>query len=80
MTKLLLLLPLIISCAHQKMSPSESEDIVSLNTALFQARSSYLLGCTEARVELKKDAFDHCSHKAEKHLQDLKSIMQQGLD
>lgn len=74
----LLGLILLTSCAHKNL---ENKDWVSVDTALFQARSSYLLGCTEARVELKgKDAFNHCSHKAQKHLDDLKSIMNQKLE
>ncbi|HLW56695.1 MAG TPA: hypothetical protein VKY27_04875, partial [Bacteriovoracaceae bacterium] len=64
MYKILLLLPILISCAHRPTTSTEREDLVSLETALFQARSSYLLGCTEARVELKeKDAFNYCSDR-----------------
>lgn len=69
-------LSIFLSCAH---SP-KSDNLVSVDTALLQARSSYLLGCTEARVELKgKDAFVHCSNKAQKHLEDLENIMNQDL-
>jgi len=76
MFKILILLSLI-SCAHQ--SP-KNKDFVTVDTALFQARSSYLLGCTEARIELnEKGAFEHCSHKAQKHLEDLEGIMNRNL-
>lgn len=77
MYKHLGLLLLLISCAHK----NQNDNLVSVDTALFQARSSYLLGCTEARVELKgSDAFNHCSRKAQKHQDDLKSIMDQKLE
>lgn len=78
MYKALLLLPILISCAHRPYSSPVEEDLVSVETSLFQARSSYLLGCTEARVELKEqDAFNYCSGKADKHLEDLKHIIEQ---
>ncbi|MFA5583382.1 MAG: hypothetical protein WDA09_04130 [Bacteriovoracaceae bacterium] len=68
---------LLISCAHQG---TRKKNFVTVDTALFQARSSYLLGCTEALVEQnKKGAFEHCSHKAQKHLEDLEGIMNQEL-
>ena len=74
MFKVLIFLFIFTSCAHQ----SPDKDFVTVETALFQARSSYLLGCTEARVEQEKEnAFEHCSHKAQKHLEVLKSIMSQ---
>lgn len=75
MYRFLLLIVFLFSCAHHRV---EKENFVTVDTALFQARSSYLLGCTEARVEMKaQDAFGHCSHKADKHLEDLKEIMGQ---
>lgn len=78
MHKLLLIILFLFSCAHHR---TERDDLVTVQTALFQARSSYLLGCTEARVELKvKDAFNHCSDKAQKHLENLKEIMEQKLE
>lgn len=80
MIKFLVLIPFLFSCAHHHKKHSDG-GLVTVETALFQARSSYLLGCTQARVELKQqDAFNHCSSKADKHLEDLKGIMEQKLE
>lgn len=80
-TRPILILALLFSCAHSPPQVENDDDLVSVDAALFQARSSYLLGCTEARVALKaKNAFEHCSYKAQKHLLELKSIMEQKLE
>jgi hypothetical protein len=84
MRKYLMML-LLVSCAQtppKKAATPATEtpdDLVTVRTALVQARSSYLLGCVIAHKELnpKKNSYVHCMHKAQIHHQDLQNIMTQ---
>lgn len=82
--KTLIILLLLAACAGAPpKSPGPipenvSEDLVTVQTALDQARSSYLLGCVMAYKEMKVDrsSFSHCVEKARAHREELLIFMQ----
>jgi hypothetical protein len=74
--KYLILIPMLVSCAHYKQTPRKEEDLVTVQTALMQAQASYLKGCVDAMKELKIPvAFHGCRDKSIIHRQELNSIM-----
>jgi hypothetical protein len=86
--RLALVLPifLLASCAQlrKRESPESVEspvadDLVTVNTALAQARSSYLLGCVIAHKEMRpqETSFNHCLEKARLHHEELMKLMEQ---
>lgn len=79
MNKLIILI-LLVSCAHQKKPGKVDEDLVTLNTALMQAQASYLKGCVDALKEIGVPlAFTGCRDKSILHRRELDSIMDQEL-
>lgn len=78
MNKLIVLF-LIVSCAHKKPERIE-DDLVTVNTALMQAQASYLKGCVDALKEIGVPlAFTGCRDKSILHRRELDSIMDQEL-
>lgn len=76
--KYLPLLILLLSCAHRPQ-PKE-KDLVTLETALWQAQASYLKGCVDALKDLKIPAvFEGCRDKSILHRRELDSIMDQDI-
>ena len=78
----LLLLLLLVSCAHKKpqavQCPEPDDDRVSVNAALNQAQMSYLKGCVDSfRFLRMAPSFEHCVEKAKAHRLDIQSIMDQ---
>lgn len=68
-----------LSCAHKKTALPE-DDLVTVKTALDQAQMSYLRGCVESFVEMKKSpSFPHCVKRAQAHRAELDEIMSKDL-
>jgi hypothetical protein len=79
MKAIILFCLILSSCAHMKKE-SETEDLVSLNTALDQAQASYLKGCVDALHDIKVPmAFEGCRDKSLIHRRELDQIMEQDL-
>lgn len=79
MMKYLPLMILLFSCAHRPV-PQEKDDMVTLETALWQAQASYLKGCVDALKDLKiTAAFRGCRDKSILHRRELDSIMEQDI-
>lgn len=74
--KFILVIIIFQGCAHHE---PRSEDLVSLGSALNQAKASYLKGCVQGMNEIGlPDAFLNCRIKSEDHLKELNEIMNQG--
>ena len=78
--KTIILFSLILSsCAHVSHE-AESEDLVSLTSALDQAQAPYLKGCVDAFHQIKVPmAFEGCRDKSLIHRRELDQIMNQDL-
>lgn len=77
--KILLFLALLsYGCSQVKPKPPIDEDDVSLEAALNQAQSSYLLGCVEASKTSKiSPAFPVCRDRARNHRREIEEIIKQ---
>ena len=65
-------------CSQVKPKPIENDDEVSINAALNQAQSSYLLGCVEASKTSKlSPAFPVCRDRALNHRLQIEEIIRQ---
>jgi hypothetical protein len=79
MLKLLgFILSLMLYSCSQVSPRQNTSDLVSVDAALNQARSSYLKGCVDAYHEVKiPKPFSDCLNKARVHQQQLLEIMDQ---
>jgi hypothetical protein len=76
--QLFTLLILLYSCGQLPVQSDKSDDTVSLQTAIDQARSSYLRGCVDAYYRLKiPRPFGQCLDMAKAHERELWEIMNQ---
>lgn len=76
----LLLFVLLYGCSQLSPKPQSTleEGEVTVDTALDQARASYLKGCVDAFHELKiAPAFGQCMDKAILHREEIQGIMDQ---
>lgn len=74
--KYLILLSLLISCAHKP--PKDEDNLVSVDTALMQAQASYLKGCVDALKALNvEQAFPGCRDKSVLHRQQIENFMKE---
>jgi hypothetical protein len=76
----LLFLSLFCSCATQTpLSEQLKRNTISAGSVLDLAKTSYLRGCVEARVEIfgktKGRNLKHCQQKSKKHVSEIKKIL-----
>lgn len=76
--KCLIFLFILASCSHAPKRASEEKDLVTVTTALLQARASYLKGCVDANRALGVvGSFESCVEKSKSHWDELNFIMEQ---
>lgn len=77
--KYLILLSLLISCAHGPKKVEDEDNLVSVDTALMQAQASYLKGCVDALKALNvAQAFPGCRDKSVIHRKEIENFMQEN--
>lgn len=76
MIKLILLPIILYSCTQVPPKISPKEELVTVDAALNQARSSYLEGCVQAHKALNRSpSFPQCRERAQAHFLELEQFM-----